>query len=113
MFPAILYQAKLYSAIPVYAIPCSTKCQYHALASKPKWWILENWKFIWRYAITLIKVVPIITCNPWNPVATKNVLPYTLSDILKGAKKYSIPWRAVKYTPKKIVNKKPIFASIQ
>ena len=35
------------------------------------------------------KVVPISTWNPWNPVATKNVVPYTLSAIVKGASRYS------------------------
>lgn len=49
------------------------------------------------------KVVPIITCNPWNPVAIKNLLPYTESAIEKGASKYSIPWSKVKYNPKIIV----------
>lgn len=39
---------------------------------------------------------PIRTCNPWNPVATKNVEPYTLSAIEKGASKYSMAWRNVK-----------------
>lgn len=28
-------------------------------------------------------VEPIITCNPWNPVAIKKVDPYTPSEIVK------------------------------
>ena len=32
-------------------------------------------------------VVPIITCSPWNPVATKNVDPYAGSAIVNGAPK--------------------------
>lgn len=31
------------------------------------------------------KVDPIMTCSPWNPVATKKVEPYTPSAIVKGA----------------------------
>ena len=31
------------------------------------------------------KVVPMITCKPWNPVATKKVEPYTPSAIVNGA----------------------------
>ncbi len=31
------------------------------------------------------KVDPIITCSPWNPVATKNVDPYTPSEIVNEA----------------------------
>jgi hypothetical protein len=34
-------------------------------------------------------VVPIITCNPWNPVAIKKDAPYTASEIVKGDSIYS------------------------
>lgn len=44
--------------------------------------------------------MPIITCRPWNPVAIKNVEPYTESANENGASKYSKPWRAVKYNPR-------------
>lgn len=54
--------------------------------------------------------VPIITWSPWNPVATKNVVPNTLSAILKEASKYSKAWRAVKYRPKNTVRKSPCLA---
>lgn len=37
-----------------------------------------------------------ITCNPWNPVAKKNVLPYAPSEIVNGASQYSNPCRPVK-----------------
>jgi hypothetical protein len=37
------------------------------------------------------KVVPIRTCNPWNPVAMKNVDPKTESEIENGASMYSNP----------------------
>lgn len=37
-----------------------------------------------------------ITCRPWNPVAIKNVEPYTESAIVNGASIYSINWRDVK-----------------
>jgi len=45
-------------------------------------------------------VEPISTCAPWNPVATKNVEPYTLSAILNDASMYSPACRNVKYSPK-------------
>jgi len=50
----------------------STKCQYQAAASKPKWWLDEKWKFKWRNQQTNKNVVPINTWIPWNPVAIKN-----------------------------------------
>lgn len=53
----------------------STKCQYQAAASNPKWWVLEKWFKLWRTRHTNRNSVPIITCNPWNPVAIKNVEP--------------------------------------
>lgn len=39
---------------------------------------------------------PIRTWAPWNPVATKNVDPYTLSAIENEASMYSPAWRIVK-----------------
>lgn len=53
----------------------STKCQYQAAASNPKWWIFEKWINKFRKKQINKKVVPIITCNPWNPVAIKKVDP--------------------------------------
>jgi hypothetical protein len=67
----------------------STKCQYHAAASNPKWWFLEKWFWICRIKQMVKKVVPIKTCKPWNPVAIKKVDPYTASAIVKGASIYS------------------------
>ena len=47
-----------------------------------------------------------ITCKPWNPVAIKNVDPYTASEILNLASQYSSAWSEVKYTPKiKVITK--------
>lgn len=40
-------------------------------------------------------IVPMITCNPWNPVAMKNVDPYAESEIVNGAFTYSNPCSAV------------------
>ena len=82
----------------------STKCQYQIDDSKPRWWSLENWLFICRINVTNKKILPIITCKPWKPVATKKVLPYTESAIVKLASMYSIVCRAVKIKPSKIVN---------
>lgn len=63
----------------------STKCQYHAAASNPKWWLLVNWLLINRTQIYNKNKVPTITWNPWNPVAIKNVDPYTESEIPNDA----------------------------
>ena len=32
----------------------------------------------------VMNVVPMITCSPWNPIATKNVDPYDESAIVNG-----------------------------
>jgi len=53
----------------------STKCQYQAAASNPKWWPVEKCIIISRLKHTARKVEPIKTWAPWNPVATKNVDP--------------------------------------
>lgn len=53
----------------------STKCQYHAAASNPKWCVGEKWDIIFRIRQTSRNVDPIRTCAPWNPVDTKNVDP--------------------------------------
>jgi hypothetical protein len=53
----------------------STKCQYQAAASKPKWWPVEKCDRIVRRRHTNRNVEPINTWSPWNPVATKNVEP--------------------------------------
>lgn len=44
-----------------------------------------KWYLIRRRRQTSRNVEPIITCNPWNPVVTKNVEPYTPSAMEKGA----------------------------
>lgn len=61
----------------------STKCQYHAAASNPKWWLDVKWKLSCRSRQTVRKVEPMMTWRPWNPVAIKNVEPYTPSEIVK------------------------------
>lgn len=63
----------------------STKCQYQAAASKPKWWCDVKWNLVSRRRQTSKKDEPMITWSPWNPVATKKVEPYTPSAIEKGA----------------------------
>jgi hypothetical protein len=40
-------------------------------------------------------VVPIITCSPWKPVATKKVDPYAESTIVNGASRYSYAESAI------------------
>ena len=62
----------------------------------PKWWSDDNWACEKRAIITVRNNLPIITCSPWKPVATKKVAPYTESAIEKEASRYSIAWRAVK-----------------
>lgn len=74
----------------------STKCQYHAAASKPKWWFDEKCRVVCRSRHVIRNVVPMITCSPWNPVAIKNVDPYAESAIVNGASIYSYACSAVK-----------------
>ena len=57
-------------------------------------------------------MVPIITCNPWKPVATKNVVPYTESAIQNGASTYSIACKAVNIAPSMTVKVRPWMASL-
>lgn len=89
----------------------STKCQYQAAASKPKWWDGEKWNLFIRNRQIIKNDVPIITWSPWNPVAIKKVEPYTESEIEKGDSKYSKDWRPVKYRPKIMVISKLNFLS--
>ena len=42
----------------------STKCQYHAAASNPKWWDGESWWWIIRRREIRRKVEPIKTWRP-------------------------------------------------
>lgn len=74
----------------------STKCQYQAAASNPKWWLEVKWYLIRRRRQINRKEDPMMTCRPWKPVATKKVAPYTLSAMENGASWYSIVCRAVK-----------------
>lgn len=53
----------------------STKCQYQAAASNPKWWFDVKWNLISRRRQTRRKEDPIMTWRPWKPVATKKVDP--------------------------------------
>ena len=53
----------------------STKCQYQAAASNPKWCVVEKWDMIVRIKHTRRNDEPISTWAPWNPVATKKVDP--------------------------------------
>lgn len=90
----------------------STKCQYQAAASNPKWCFDEKCLFDNRAKHTAKKVVPIITWRPWNPVAIKNVEPYTESANENGASMYSYPWSKLKYTPKITVIRSPCFVCV-
>lgn len=82
----------------------STKCQYHAAASNPKWCVLEKCDIIVRIKHTKRNEDPINTCAPWNPVDTKNVDPYTLSAIENDAAWYSPNCKNVKYPPSATVS---------
>lgn len=91
----------------------STKCQYHAAASKPKWWEDEI-KFLLIRIMEIIKNdVPIITWIPWKPVVMKKVEPKILSLIENCASIYSQDWRNVKVIPKIIVIIKELKASLK
>lgn len=81
----------------------STKCQYQALKSKQMKWLVEFWIEMILLAVVARKIDPIRTWIPWKPVAKKNVDPYTESENVKLASKYSIPWHNVNRTPRIIV----------
>ena len=84
----------------------STKCQYQAADSKPKWWLLVKWFKTIRIKETHKATVPINTWKPWNPVAMKKHEPKTESLIAKLASKYSKTCNAVKRTAKtKVIDK--------
>ena len=51
----------------------STKCQYQAAASKPKWRSGVKWPARARNQQTIRKQVPTMTWKPWKPVARKKV----------------------------------------
>jgi len=54
------------------------------------------------------KTVPTITWNPWNPVAMKNIDPYTESAIEKGASMYSKSCNPVNINPSITVVSNPV-----
>lgn len=81
----------------------STKCQYQAAASNPKWWD-DDIRFLFiRIKETIKKVVPIITWIPWKPVVIKNVAPKILSLKENWACIYSHIWRIENNKPKRMV----------
>ena len=53
----------------------STKCQYQEADSKVKWRELVKWKLFNLNKQVTKNIVPIITCKPWKPVATKKIEP--------------------------------------
>ena len=81
----------------------STKCQYQDLVSNPMWCFVVKWFRFSRIKQISKNVVPINTCSPWKPVATKKVEPYMESAIVKGDSIYSKAWRVVKKIPRRIV----------
>lgn len=88
----------------------STKCQYQALASKPKCRTEVKWERNERNQDTTIKIVPRITCKPWKPVARKNAEPYTESAIVNAQYLYSNACNSVKMNPNNVVRAKPYCA---
>lgn len=58
-----------------------------------------------------MKIVPIITWKPWNPVEKKKHDPYTPSAIVKLASMYSNPCSPVKTTARTIVSAVPRIAA--
>lgn len=74
----------------------STKCQYQAEASNPKWWLGLKTPNCIRIKVNPRNNVPTSTWSPWNPVATKNVLPKEESEIVNVASTYSSSWIIVK-----------------
>ncbi len=67
----------------------STKCQYHAAASKPKCCFGVKSPRDARIRQTVRKIVPTMTWKPWKPVAMKKVEPKMLPPKENGAWAYS------------------------
>lgn len=86
----------------------STKCQYQAAASNPKWWVEDKRFLLIRINVTNKNVVPIITWRPWNPVVTKKVVPKILSLMENWAWEYSHICNIVNRIPNKIVISKDL-----
>ena len=82
----------------------STKCQYQIANSNPKWCLYTSSLLRVRTKHHVRNNVPIITCRPWKPVATKKVAPNTLSLIVNTQVLYSNNWNPVKIIPNKIVS---------
>ena len=72
----------------------------------------EKCRVVCRKRRVVRNVVPMITCSPWNPVATKNVDPYAESAIVNGASRYSYACSAVKYSPNSTVKNSPWVACV-
>lgn len=89
----------------------STKCQYRIDDSRPMWCSAVKWYAIIRKNATAMKIVPIITWNPWNPVEKKKHDPYTPSAIVKSASMYSSPCSAVNIKANTIVSATPPIAA--
>jgi hypothetical protein len=81
----------------------STKCQYHAAHSNPVVWSFELSDDIRRFREIAKNEDPISTCSPWNPVAMKNVDPYTESLMENCASMYSKAWKVVNVAPRIMV----------
>ena len=91
----------------------STKCQYHAAASNPKWCCRVKCPLINRRRQTNKKIVPTCTWSPWKPVARKKVEPYTESEIWNGLSIYSSAWNPVKKNARITVKARLIIASFR
>ena len=85
----------------------STKCQYHAADSKPKWCVEVKWFNIILIKDTNNEIVPTKTWKPWKPVAMKKVEPKIPSEIENEALTYSKAWNPVKIKARTIVKTKP------
>jgi len=71
----ILYEPHQYKFKYKNSQTTSTKCQYHAAHSNPVKCSSLLFMVFSRNKLTIKNVEPMITCNPWNPVAMKNVEP--------------------------------------
>ncbi len=62
------YEPHQYKVINKKIQTTSTKCQYQAPASKPKWCCRVKWYWVWRHRLVIKKMVPTKTWKPWKPV---------------------------------------------
>ena len=85
----------------------STKCQYQADVSNPRWWLVANCPLRWRTKQISSRERPIKTWAPCRPVSIKKQDPNALSEMENWAQAYSDAWRTAKPSPRRRHQRSP------